>query len=64
MLKDIKKYIRNCDICGKTKLWRDELRGFLKFLLLLNQIWQEILIDFIIDFPESNGCMVLVVITD
>ena len=64
MSEDIKKYTRNCDVCGRTKSWRDGLRDFLKPLPLPNQIWQEISIDFIMDFPESNGCTVLVVVTD
>ena len=36
--KNIKKYIKNYNIYKKTKLWRNKLKGFLKSLLLPNQI--------------------------
>ena len=46
------------------KIWKDRLRKFLKFLSLLSQIWQEISIDFIIDFLESDGYIVIIVVID
>ena len=64
ILENIKRYIKNCNICGKTKAWRNKLRKFLKSLFLLSQIWQEISIDFIIDFLKSNDYIVMVVIID
>ena len=36
----------------------------MKSLFLLSQIWQEIFIDFIIDFSESDDCTAMVVVTD
>ena len=38
------------------------MRGFLKPLPLSSQIWQEIFIDFIIDFPENDDCTAIIVV--
>lgn len=64
MSQDIRRFIRNCDACGRNKAWRDVRQGFLKPLPVPDRIWSEISIDFIVDLPESNGCTNLVVITD
>ena len=64
MTQDIRRFVRNCDACGRNKAWRDIRQGFLKPLPVPNRIWSEISIDFIIDLPESNGCTNMVVITD
>jgi len=64
MSQDIRRFVRNCDACGRNKAWRDRRQGFLKPLPVPDQIWKEISIDFIVDLPESNGCTNLVVITD
>ena len=36
MSKDIKWYIKNCDVYEKIKMWRDKIKGLLKLLSLLN----------------------------
>jgi transposase InsO family protein len=64
MLKDIRRFVRNCDICGRTKAWRDRRQGFLKPLPIPDRIWREISVDFIDQLPESNGRTNLMVITD
>jgi hypothetical protein len=64
MSQDVRRFVRNCDACGRNKAWRDRRQGFLKPLPIPERIWQEISIDFIVDLPESKGCTNLVVITD
>ena len=64
MSQDVRRFVRNCDACGRNKSWRDQRQGFLKPLPLPEQIWQEISIDFIVELPESQGCTNLVVVTD
>lgn len=61
---DIRRYIKNCDICGRTKPWRELKQGFLLPLPVPDQIWKEISMDFIVDLPESQGYRHLMVITD
>jgi len=60
----VRRFVRNCDSCGHNKVWRDRRQGFLKPLPIPNRIWREISIDFITGLPLSNGCTVLLVITD
>ncbi|KAF7566197.1 hypothetical protein PtrM4_145170 [Pyrenophora tritici-repentis] len=64
MSNDIRRYIRNCDTCGRTKPWRDGLQGLLKPLLVPEQIWKEISIDFIDGLLESDSKKSLMAVTD
>jgi transposase InsO family protein len=64
MSSDIKRYLRNCDVCGRAKAWRDRRNGLLKPLPVPDQPWRDISLDFITDLPESKGCSTLLVITD
>ena len=64
MLRDIRRFVRNCDVCGRMKAWRERKQGFLKPLPVLNRLWSEISIDFITGLPLSDGCTNLAVITD
>jgi hypothetical protein len=64
MSQDVRRFVRNCDACGRNKSWRDVRQGFLKPLPVPSRIWSEISIDFIVDLPLSNGCTNLVVVTD
>ena len=60
----IRKYVRNCDACGRSKPWRDGLQGLLKPLPVPERIWKEISIDFVEGLPESDGKTILMVVTD
>lgn len=64
MSQDVRRFVRNCDACGRNKDWRDKRQGFLKPLPVPDQIWKEISIDFITELPTSEGRTNLVVITD
>ena len=61
---DIRQFVRNYDSCGANKAWCTKRQGFLKLLLIPDQVWTEILIDFITDLLESEGCTNIVVIID
>jgi hypothetical protein len=64
MLRDIRRFVRNCDTCGRMKAWRERKQGFLKPLPIPDRLWREISVDFITGLPESQGCTNLMVITD
>ena len=64
MSQDVRRFVRNCDACGRNKAWRDKRQGFLKPLPVPDRVWQEISIDFIVDLPVSQGYTNIVVITD
>ena len=56
MLLDIRRFVRNCDVCGRNKAWKDKKQGFLKPLPIPSRIWSKISIDFVVDLPESERC--------
>ena len=64
MSQDIRRFVRNCDVCGRTTIWRTKKQGLLKPLPVPDRIWQEISVDYMVDLPESDGCENLLVITD
>lgn len=64
MLSDVRRFVRNCDVCGDATVWRHKKQGLLKPLPVPDRIWSEITIDFISGLPLSNGCSTIQVITD
>ncbi len=63
---DVRRYVRNCDPCRRTTIWRDAQKGLLHPLPVPNRIWAEISADFITDLPPSGprSATNLLVITD
>jgi hypothetical protein len=61
-----RRFIRNCDVCGRSTIWRDKKKGLLKPLPIPDRIWQEISMDFVTDLPPTpeTKSTVLLVITD
>ena len=62
--ESVRQFIRNCDICGRTTVWREAKAGFLRSLPIPERIGSELTIDFVTDLPPSEGCTNLMVITD
>ena len=63
--QDVRRFIRNCDICGNATIWRDKKKGLLKPLPIPNRLWSEISIDFVTDLPPTKtGATVMCVVTD
>ncbi|KJZ71335.1 hypothetical protein HIM_09271 [Hirsutella minnesotensis 3608] len=63
---DVRRFVRNCDVCGRSNIWREKRRGLLKPLPIPDRIWSELSIDFVTDLPptKSNGSTNLMVVTD
>ena len=63
---DARRFVRNCDVCGRSNIWREKRRGLLKPLPIPERIWSELSIDFVTDLPptKSNGSTNLMVVTD
>lgn len=62
--RDVRRFVRNCEICGRNTIWRETKKGLLKPLPIPERIWSEISIDFITDLPPSGrdaatNCMVV-----
>ncbi|KAI1506846.1 Pol protein [Pyrenophora tritici-repentis] len=61
---DVRRFVRNCEICGRNTIWRETKKGLLKPLPIPERIWGELSIDFITDLPPSGrdnatNCMVV-----
>ena len=54
MLKDIKEYIQNCDICQCVKTLRHRLYDETTSLFISVRFWEEISMNFIIEFFSSR----------
>ncbi|KAI0993099.1 hypothetical protein K3495_g15085, partial [Podosphaera aphanis] len=64
MRESVRQFVRNCDVCGRTTVWREAKAGFLRSLPIPDRIGSELTIDFITDMPLSKGCTNIMVITD
>ena len=62
--KHIRQFLRNCDHCGRNKVWREHKHGLLQPLPVPDQFFQEIAMDFMTDLPDSGGNRYLWVIKD
>lgn len=64
MRESVRRFVRNCDVCGRTTVWREAKAGFLRSLPIPERIGSELTIDFVTDLPLSKGCTNIMVITD
>ena len=64
MTQDVRRFVRNCNTWGKSKIWREQNHGLLKPLPIPEHIWSELSIDFIIELAPSKDCRSILVVTD
>ena len=64
MTQDVRRFVRNCNTCGKSKFWREQKHGLLKPLPILERIWSELSVDFIIGLAPSKDCTSIIVVID
>jgi len=62
--RHVRQFLRNCDQCGRNKVWREHKHGLLRSLPVPDRFFQEISMDFITDLPLSDNCRYLWVIKD
>jgi len=60
----VRQFMRNCSHCGRNGVWREHKHGLLRPLPVPDRFFTEISMDFMTDFPESDGCKYLWVIKD
>ncbi len=60
----IKRYIQNCYVCRRSKASRDRINELLKSLLIFEQRWQNISLNFIIDLSESDENNAILTVID
>lgn len=64
LTSDVRRFARNCDVCGKSKFWREQKQGLLKPLPIPERMWQQLSMDFVVDLPLSKECTNVLVVTD
>ena len=50
MNKFIKKYVRNCHVCRRAKIFRNKYNDKLNSLSIFKQNWQNISLNFVVEF--------------
>src|ERR1700743_371535 len=64
MRETIKRNIKNCDMCQRSKVVRHAPYGLLQPNEVPDQPWRSIAMDFITDLPNSNGYDTILVVID
>jgi hypothetical protein len=64
MRKDIKKLVKECEVCQVNKHETIHLAGLLQPLPIPTRAWSDISMDFIEGLPSSHGCNVILVVVD
>ena len=64
MTQDVRRFVRNCKTCDKSKIWREQKYGLLKPLPILERIWSELSVDFITRLAPSKDCTSIMVVSD
>lgn len=62
MLKDVKNWVKSCDVCARYKGEHCAYPGLLKPLPIPSQAWQEAFMDFIERLPKTKGKNVILVV--
>ncbi|GJV30346.1 putative mitochondrial protein [Tanacetum coccineum] len=62
--KTVKKYVRECDVCQRSKSNLVAYLGLLQPLPIPERIWSDISMDFIVGLPKSQGKSVIFVVVD
>ena len=57
MKKDVKDFVKECDVCQCQKYLAVAPGGLLQPLNIPNQIWEEISMDFISGSPNPNDTL-------
>ncbi|KAI0996221.1 hypothetical protein K3495_g11958 [Podosphaera aphanis] len=62
----VRKFCQNCDVCGRSHVWRSKRQGFLLPLPIPNRFHSELSVDFMTDMPSKKrgDPRYLMVITD
>ncbi|XP_044717381.1 transposon Tf2-3 polyprotein [Hirsutella rhossiliensis] len=50
----VRRFVANCDICGRAHIWRQSKRGFLKPLPIPDRPRSHLSMDFITDLPPTG----------
>ena len=54
LLQQVRKFVRNCHTCSRTKSFREGTQGLIRPLPVATKRWQHIAMDFIVDLPSNK----------
>lgn len=64
MNNDIKNFVVECDVCQRMKYEALSLVALLQPLSILERIWKDLSMDFIIRLPKVKGMDSILVVID
>ncbi|GJR27952.1 putative mitochondrial protein [Tanacetum coccineum] len=64
MSKDVKTFVRKCDICQRNKPNLEAYPRALQPLPIPDKVWQDVSMDFIDGLPSSHGKTLILVVVD
>ena len=64
MIKIVKQYVHNYRTCCRFKISQNVYNDLLIFVAVINERWQNIIMNFIIDLFESNEYNVICIVID
>ncbi|KAI0996911.1 hypothetical protein K3495_g11272 [Podosphaera aphanis] len=54
ILQQVRRFVKNCHICSRTKPSREGTQGLLRPLPIAKERWRHVALDFIVDLPPSQ----------
>jgi hypothetical protein len=62
--QDIAEYVKMCIPCQQMKVLPSQASGLLNLLPLLKEPWEQVMANFIVELPESQGYDAILVAAD
>ncbi|KAH0611537.1 uncharacterized protein H6S33_010802 [Morchella sextelata] len=60
----VDQYVRNCNVCARSKASRNAPYGVLRPMPIPDGPWMDVSMDFVTDLPESDGYNAILVVVD
>ena len=64
VIRDIERYVEECDMCQRIKNKTEEIAGKLKLSEILEKPWTHLIVDFITKLPIVAGKDTILVVCD